>query len=420
VIRRLLLSLPLILLVAAGLRLAYLANYQSHAAHNALGTIPFLFEPGNIAYAMATGHGFSAPFRMDTGPTAWMTPVYPMLIAAVFRVFGTYTYAAFLAAAGLNVLFSTAACVPIYFAGKRIAGQSTGAAGAWLWAVFPNAILLPVEAIWDASLAALLGATLLWATLELDRSRRTTAWIGYGLLWGLALMTTPTLGVLLPFLIGWLVYRCGWKLPVIAAGVAALCCVPWTVRNYAVFHAFVPLRSVLGLQLWIGNNERTESLSVGRLHPISNQAERDHYAEVGEIPYMREKRQAALEFMTSNPGVDAGYMLNRFVATWSGGTSHPFRDLVRAPARFRFILLFNLLAALTAAAGIIVLFRQRNPYWFPTAAFPVIFPCLAYLTLAAPRYRHPIDPVLLLLAAVSVGPQTWSRFAYFGRKNGIR
>ncbi len=399
-IRRLLVSLPLILIVAAGLRLAYLANYQSHAAHNALGTIPFLFEPGNIAYAIANGHGFSAPFRTDTGPTAWMTPVYPMLLAAVFRVFGTYTFAAFLTAVGLNIAFSTAACVPVFFAGQRIAGKTTGAVAAWLWAVFPNAILLPVEALWDASLAALLAASLLWATLGMDQTRRGIAWAAYGLLWGLALLTTPTLGILLPFLIGWLEFRAGWKLPTIATGVAVLCCIPWTVRNYVVFHAFVPLRSVLGLQLWIGNNERTESLPVGRLHPISNQAERDHYVEVGEIPYMREKLQAALEFMGSHPGTDAGYVLDRFIATWAGGTSHPFRDLMRGSGRFRFILLFNLFAAITALVGIVVLYRGRNAYWFPTSAFPIVFPCLAYLTLAAPRYRHPIDPVLLLLAAI--------------------
>ena len=112
----------------------------------------------------------------------------------------------------------------------------------------------------DASIAALLVATIVWATLELPGSQRTIAWIGYGLLWGLTLMTSATLASLLPLLLGWLAYRrhkqgSPWLAkPLLAAAVAVLCCVPWTARNYEVFHAFVPLRSILGLQLWVGNN----------------------------------------------------------------------------------------------------------------------------------------------------------------------
>ena len=51
------------------------------------------------------------------------------------------------------------------------------------------------------------GATLLWATLELAESHRLRDWCAYGLLWGFTLMTNPSLGSLLPFLLGWAAYR---------------------------------------------------------------------------------------------------------------------------------------------------------------------------------------------------------------------
>jgi hypothetical protein len=38
--------------------------------------------------------------------------------------------------------------------------------------------------------------------------------------------------------------------------------------------------------------------------------------------------------------------------------------------------------------------------------FPVIFPCLYYVTHADLRYRHPIDPVLCLLTAIAA-PSAW-------------
>ena len=125
----------------------------------------------------------------------------------MFRVFGTYTFAAFVAAVSLNIIFSSLACVSIFFAGKRIAGTGVAAGAAWLWAIFPNGFIIPYQWIWDTSLSALLAATILWATLALDKSSRARDWCAYGLLWGIAIMTNGTLLALLPFLLGWLAYR---------------------------------------------------------------------------------------------------------------------------------------------------------------------------------------------------------------------
>ena len=88
-------SLTPIVIVALAVRLAFFWSYQHNNPKQALATIPFLFESGNIAHSIATGHGFGSPFHVDTGPTAWMTPVYPCLLAGIFRVFGEYTFQAF-------------------------------------------------------------------------------------------------------------------------------------------------------------------------------------------------------------------------------------------------------------------------------------------------------------------------------------
>jgi hypothetical protein len=39
-----------------------------------------------IAQAVASGKGFSNPFQEDTGPTAWMPPGYPLLLALVIKL----------------------------------------------------------------------------------------------------------------------------------------------------------------------------------------------------------------------------------------------------------------------------------------------------------------------------------------------
>jgi hypothetical protein len=68
----------------------------------------------------------------------------------------------------------------------------------------------------------------------------------------------------------------------------------------------------------------------------------------------------------------------------------------------RIALLSNFLAAIGAFGGIIVLFLRRSPYAFPLAAFPIVFPAVYYVTHASLRYRHPIDPIIMLLTAVAI------------------
>ena len=66
------------------------------------------------------------------------------------------------------------------------------------------------------------------------------------------------------------------------------------------------------------------------------------------------------------------------------------------------MLLFNLGAALGALGGIFFLLRRGNRYVYPVSVYPIVYPWAFYLSLALPRYRHPIDPVLMLLTAVTL------------------
>lgn len=402
-------SLTVILIFATGIRLAFAWDYTQQNSRQALGVIPFTFEPGNIAASIARGQGFSSPLRVPTGPTAWMTPVYPLLLAAVFRYLGIYTFRSFVAAVLLNIVFAALTCVPIYYAGERMGGAGRGAGAAWLWAIFPNAILIPFESMWDACLSALLAATILWATLALAESRGARDWCAYGLLWGLTLMTNPTLASLLPFLLAWLAYRAHkearpWLLkPLLALGVALLCCVPWTVRNYDVFHTIVPLRSALGLELSAGNNAQSTNVQTNLVHPLNNADERAQYVAMGEIAYMRQKQHEAIAYIESHRRRVANLWWHRFVAFWTGGSPHPLQDFEQVhSAWFRYVLIFNVCAGFGAIAGIVLLLWRRSMFAFPLAAFPLVFPCVYYLSVALPRYRLPIDPIVLLLTAIAL------------------
>jgi 4-amino-4-deoxy-L-arabinose transferase-like glycosyltransferase len=410
-------SLTLILVIALGVRGAYAWNQERKVRADLVGLVPFLNETGNIAFSLAKGHGFSSPYWQETGPTAWLTPVYPALVAAIFKIFGIHTPHSFFAIVFLNILFSTATCVPLFYIGKRVGGLGVASGAAWLWAIFPNAIMIPYEWVWDTSLAALLLATILWATLELANTQSEGAWYGYGLLWGFALMTNPSLGSLLP-LLGWAAYR-AWKKgqsrtsrPLLACAIAVLCCVPWTVRNYLAFHKFIPLRSNLPFELWLGNNEQFDEQS--HVVPPSNPelTEIRNYIHMGETAFMQDKWGKAVGFMRTHPRLEITLFARRFVATWTG-VEKPIESLRDTDSPLvRVVIISNTLAALGALCGIVALARSRNLYAFPLAAVPIAYPLIYYVTHTSLRYRDPIDPVLLLLVTLAIAAVLPSRRAH--------
>jgi hypothetical protein len=409
-------SIALILVVAFGARLGFALDQTRKIPEVALADASFAQETGNIGYSLAIGKGFSNPFRRDTGPTAWLTPVYPLLVAVTFKLFGIFTARSFFFLVFLNILFATAVCVPLFHVGKRVASLGVGAAAAWLWALFPNAIMIPFEWIWDTSLSALLAASLLWATLELADSNRARDWCGYGLLWGLTLMTNPSLGALFPFLLGWATYRArkqqrvlpnrsyAWlKAAGLAIGITLLCCVPWTIRNYAVFHRFVPLRSNFPLELYIGNNENYDDKHPRYPGPITKDRETLRYFRMGETPFMDEEMRKATKFILTHPRVEIILFADRFAAFWTGLPNALQNFLATDSWLVRVLMLCAAISGIGALAGIVVLIRRRSESAFPLAAYPVVFPILYYITHTSLRYRHPIDPVVLLLMAVAAG-----------------
>jgi hypothetical protein len=408
-------SLSLIVVVALGARVSFAWNQERKMRADLVGLVPFLNETGNIAYSLAAGHGFSSPYWQETGPTAWLTPVYPALVALIFRIFGIHTPHSFFAIVFLNILFSAAACVPLFYIGKRVGGLAVASGAAWLWAIFPNAVIIPYEWVWDTSLAALLMATILWATLELADTQTLRAWCGYGLLWGFALMTNPSLGSLLPVLLGWAVYRAWrqgrWSLsrPALACAIALLCCIPWTVRNYLAFHRFIPLRSNLPFELWLGNNEQFDEQTQVVPPADPERAEIRSYIRLGETAFMQDKWQKAVAFITTHPKLELLLYGRRFVATWTGMEKpiEGFRD-AETPL-VRLVLVSNTIAAVGALCGILVLVWSRDPYAFPLAAVPLVYPVIYYVTHTSLRYRHPIDPIMLLLVAIAAATIAQSR-----------
>jgi hypothetical protein len=406
--RRVLTSISIIFLIAFVLRIGFFWQTQQNSLAPINANTPFGYETGRIARSIAMGNGFSSPLSVDSGPTAWLTPVYPYLLAGVFKIFGLYTYTSRVVIITLNCLLSALTCFPIYFAGKRLGGAGVGALAAWMWAFFADAIIMPVAWVWDSSLAALICACILWMTIAIHKSDRLRDWTVYGLLWGCAAMVNPSILAVLPFLLLWFAWekhkaKAAWLGHVATVSILVLAaCVPWTIRNFVVFHQFVPLRSNFGLELWLGNNPDVPDTWSGELHPNDYAPEREKFQRLGEIAYMKQKQSEAIAFMKSHPEDTARFMWRRFVDTWTGNWD-PIQDVwSNASWEERTLLLSNICMSLLGLTGLLLLSRMKNPLALPLALFPLIFPIIYYVTHPSRRYRHPIDPIMITLTAFAV------------------
>ena len=397
-------SLSFIVLTAFLLRLAVITTGHTYHITPARDHFQFGWEMGRLARSIALGQGFSSPTDLFTGPSAWAPPVYPYVLAGVFKVFGIYSNTSAWVILAFNSVFSALTCATIYNIARIMYGISVARAASWTWALFPYAIYWPVRVVWEASLSAFLLSVVLLLTLRMgNQSPKLHTWIGYGLLWGLIALTNTALISMLPFFVCWLLYRLQWRQQVIGACVCllimALTVCPWIVRNYFLFGKFIFIRDNLSLELHLANNDHSNGLWTRREHPGNDPEAMQRFHDLGEIRFMEEKDRQFREYVRDHPGQFLAFTLERAAYFWIGTPQNATIGKYNLlPLRH----LAYLLSSLLAFIGLWLTLRSRLQAGFLFASLLLLYPLPYYLVNPFPRYKHPIEPALILLIVYSI------------------
>jgi 4-amino-4-deoxy-L-arabinose transferase-like glycosyltransferase len=400
-------SLFWVVVVALALRLAVVGFLYPERLNPERDHWRFAGETGRIAQSIVEGRGFSSPFQGSTGPTAIMPPIYPSLLAGVFRLFGIYTKASALAMLSLDSLFSALTCIPVFLIAQKSFGGRTAVWAGWAWAFFPYAIYFSADFIWVTTLATLMLALLFLAALHLEDSARVSTWIGFGVLAGVGALVDPVVLSVIPLLVLWICYRRlqnkqRWFVPALVAALAfGVTVSPWMIRNYRVFHTFVPFRDNFGLELYVGNNGNTWHFAPDGFHPSSTEREMNEYAQIGELAYMRHKQAQAVALIKPHPGDFAVLSLRRALYMWTNFWSFGSRYLEAEPLDPPNIFLCTTLTVL-ALAGLRLAFQRDASTGMPYAIALFFFPMVYYVTHPQDYYRRPVDPIFVVLAAYAV------------------
>ena len=112
---------------------------------------------------------------------------------------------------------------------------------------------------------------------------------------------------------------------------------PWPIRNARVLHAFIPLRSNFGYELWQGNHPGATGVFDGTLEPHHNKQQYADYAANGEVAYTGSKAMLAKAYIRTHPGAFVRLSAERVARFWTGAgstTNSGWVELHAVPRRY--------------------------------------------------------------------------------------
>lgn len=360
------------------------------------------FETGSIAAAIARGEGFSSPFYRPTGPTTWIAPVYPYMCAVFFKLLGGFTHRAAVAVLCLNSLFSALTSAVIYKIAARISGPKLGLWSALVWAV--GFWFWPTFALWDTSTSALLVALAVLFALHLEDESPLKKWIGFGAFWGVALLTNPALLTVFALSLAWLYYRAGRRQmtnrkPIAVSVLACMVVIsPWMIRNRIVFGQFVFIRGNFFYEFYLGNHAPLQGFNPVSLHPAGNKVEFAKYKSMGELAYVASKRREALNFVFQHPKDFLTLTAKRMIWFWDNTSTMYLARLNTPPRDLLLFMYFSILSFV--GLGTALARRMPAAGFFTLLTF--LYPWPYYITYTQNRYRHAVEPLMVIVSVYFV------------------
>lgn len=304
----------------------------------------FGVEQGSIARSIATGRGFSNPFGENTGPTAWMPPLLPLLISFSFKLFGV-TFAAFVFLSILKMLAFAYSFVVI-LKSMRISGIKIYPYWYFVlfityFLMFPNSGFVHIDDTWlNIFVISLFIYSITFYIYEGSKKYFIfLACISFISSWVNPCISLALLSVLFfsflklkireyklhgnvenkkAFSIKF--FKSIYFLEFIKLySIIVLCFVfslsIWGYRNYIVFGKIVPVKSNLWFEFYLSNivdNNGILSISVlYRTHPIFGK-NIGEIKKLGEIEWLSQYENSGKRFIQDNPELYLKKVVNRF------------------------------------------------------------------------------------------------------------
>jgi 4-amino-4-deoxy-L-arabinose transferase-like glycosyltransferase len=235
-------------------------------------------------------------------------------------------------------------------------------------------------------------------SLEIKEQPTLRRWIGLGLTLGCAALLRQTILIVVPFLLLWLFWELKktnvrWWYFAIPVIVMVLLIAPWTIRNYMVFHQFLPLNSNAGYALYASNHPHlgTHWSNENIVVPVPEELLGQNEAQLNKA-----LTRKGVEFILADPQRYLWLTLDKtseYFKFWPSPDSGLISNLNR-------VLSFGLYLPFMVA-GLYLSFSRWRSY-LPLYLFSIVHTGIHLLSWPAPRYRLSVDAVLMVFAGLAL------------------
>ena len=366
-----------------------------------------------VAMNLLAGEGFGS-FKDN----ARSVPTQPVIIAAIYSVFGRDYTILRLFFAGLGAL----TCVLAFALGTELFGRTVGILAGFLLALYPYYVyLFTLFEYPQPFFVFVMSCFFLLLYLYLDR-RRILYILTAGICLGLGILSVPTVLLYVPLLLLWLVVQPiireqRVKAPFVLLIGIMIPLAPWTIRNSLAYDHFVLVNSAGGFAFWSSNNETyyrhgkkavvypcqppyQDTVFCREKNRVQNELKTEG---LGSIERALEKERLywlkGLSFIKDDPARFLELTVYRFAELWS-----PFPNPV-SKGKGRFEKIRNLIALISYTPVLLLAiggFVKSIGSWrrlMPIYLYCFTFSMIYSIFLPATRYRLPLDFFLIFFAA---------------------
>jgi hypothetical protein len=398
----------LLFVIAMLVRLAVIVHFRPY--HDLVR-----YELERTAISLAHTGIYGNPYSLPTGPTAHVSPGYTLMLAALFRIFGTGTAAEIVKELLSSAVSSLEIALLPAVASALSLGRTTGILAGLVMAVYPARPMVEIDGDWEAPYMALglmmiaVLAVQLWKRHDL----RVSVAVRHGLYWGVALLfVAALLPLFLTFLVIDALFQRGQlkryvKFAAVEVLAVAVCLLPWAVRNYHALGSPVITRTNAGTELRVSNNDyavadQRENAIHGvfeRYHPLQSPAEALRVRKLGELRYNNMAMQEAKQWIATHPERFVKLTLGRIRCFW-------FYVDPTSRAKTLFCWIVNV----AGFAGLFFALRRRHIAGLALGLIVLIYPLPNYLVHVGLRQSYPMEWLMLLLGcALLTGVFTQAR-----------
>lgn len=374
----------------------------------------------NIAFHLVQEHCYCLYSHL---PTVDRAPLWPFVIAAIDRLIGPQDILVRL----VLCLVGSGTCALLYLFGKGLFGERIGIFAGIVGAIYPFLYVYD-GLLYSESLYIFLLLAFCYTLYHLQRTPHLSLMVTSGVLLGLLSLTRPNGIALLGLFVVWagamgwirvLSWRIAIKSVLVVALLSLVFIAPWTIRNYKVTHTLVPVavgdgKVLLGAYnyetadpiyqhgyyagLWIIPSESTPWIASRFPKDCARSCEvtRDNTYKADALQWIQ-------EHLSSMP-----FLLGQhFVNTWEVVPQEADLAINRFPDRdsSRFVVLMMetitpIVFALALLGFVVTSERWRDLLFVYFMILLTVVQSVVYYGI--PRFRAPIEPLLILLAAGAI------------------